>query len=72
MYTILKTSGTKKLVTTEAPALFAALVLSELLYKFGSFTVECLAFLSTWFVISFLVNTFVLHRYAKAKNINPD
>lgn len=57
MYTIVKTSGAKKLLATEAPAFILSLFLAESLYKFGSFTLECLAFLATWFIISFLVTT---------------
>ncbi len=31
-----------------------ALVIAEFFYKFHSFLLECLAFLVTWFVLSFL------------------
>ena len=67
MYTILKTSGSKKMLATEAPVFLIALLLAERLYKFGSFTVECLAFLGTWFIISFLVNTIFLHPNKRKK-----
>ena len=33
-----------------------ALVVTEMFYKFHSFTLECLAFLVTWFVIDALLN----------------
>lgn len=65
MYTFFKTTGASKLAATEAPALFSALILSELLYKFGSFTMECLAFLATWYSISFVLNSFKLPRLNK-------
>jgi hypothetical protein len=57
MYTFLKTIGFSKFVAIEAPALFVALLLSELLYKFGSFMIECVAFLATWYVISYFLNS---------------
>lgn len=67
MYTILKTGGAKKLLATEAPALIFSLFLAENLYKFGSFTLECLAFLATWFLTSFLVTT-IFFSQDKRKN----
>jgi uncharacterized membrane protein len=59
MYTILKYQGVKKFVITEMPALGTSLLISEGLYKFGSFILECSAFLITWYGISFLINKFV-------------
>jgi hypothetical protein len=56
MYTILKDQGAKKFIVSELPALGAALILSEGLYKFGSFILECSAFLVTWYGASFLFN----------------
>ena len=35
----------------QGPALAGSIVLAELFYKFHSFTLECLAFLATWFVL---------------------
>ncbi|WP_340199847.1 hypothetical protein [Ascidiimonas sp. W6] len=31
--------------------LAASLILGELFFKFGSFTLECLSFLITWFIL---------------------
>jgi hypothetical protein len=56
MYTLVKGSGAKKLMSAEMPAIALALVLAETLYKFGSFLLECSAFLFTWYIISFLFN----------------
>ena len=36
----------------EAPAMLGSLVVAELFYKFHSFTLECICFLGTWFVLS--------------------
>jgi hypothetical protein len=43
-------------VAREAVPLASALVLAELLYKFHSFTLEAVAFLATWFVLSALAS----------------
>jgi len=51
MYTLLRSVPISNLLTLQAPALLASFVISELFYKFHSFTLECLAFLVTWFVI---------------------
>ncbi len=36
-------------VIEQAPTLGTSLLLAELFYKFHSFTLECLAFLATWY-----------------------
>ncbi len=42
---------TSERVAVHAPAVVAAMVVAELFYRFGSFTLECLAFLATWYAI---------------------
>lgn len=37
------------------PALALSLLVAELFYRFGSFAVECLAFLLTWLVLDGIV-----------------
>ena len=37
----------------------AALVIAELFYKFHSFTLECVAFLATWFVLDVVLEAAV-------------
>lgn len=48
MYTAMRDLG-RKFVADEAPAFAVAFVVAELFYKFHSFTLECLAFLATWY-----------------------
>jgi hypothetical protein len=43
-------------VAREGVTFLAALVVAEFLYKFHSFTLECLAFLVTWAALSGLVD----------------
>jgi hypothetical protein len=40
----------KEIFTAEVPSLMGALVVAELFYRFHSFTLECVAFLATWWV----------------------
>ena len=51
MFELLRSSTLRQLVARQAPALAISLVVAELFYKFGSFTLECLGFLATWFVL---------------------
>ena len=51
MYTLIKSVAPRELLTVQAPTLVAALAIAELWYKFGSFLLEAVAFLATWFVL---------------------
>ena len=51
MFELIRSVPLRRLLFRQAPALVASLVIAELFYKFGSFTLECLGFLATWFVI---------------------
>lgn len=51
MFELLRSSTLRQLLARQAPALVISLVVAELFYKFGSFTLECLSFLVTWFVL---------------------
>ena len=50
MYTLTRILPTRALVLEQAPALGGALLVAEVFYKFHSFTLECLAFLATWYI----------------------
>lgn len=65
MYTLFRSLSGRQLVTTQAPAFLAAFLIAEFFYKFHSFTLECLAFLATWFIIDLGV-TIVGSRLAPA------
>jgi hypothetical protein len=55
MYTLLSSLSLKRIGLEQLPAIAIAWVIAELLYKFHSFTLECLAFLATWFVIDLAI-----------------
>ena len=54
MHDLIHSTSLKRLLVLESPALLLALVVAEFFYKFGSFTLECLAFLPTWYAFSSL------------------
>ena len=57
MYTLFRSISLRALLATQAPALIISFVIAELFYKFHSFTLECLAFLATWFVVDALATS---------------
>ena len=51
MFELLRSSPLRHLLPRQAPALALSLLVAELFFRFGSFTLECLGFLATWFVL---------------------
>lgn len=65
MYTLLQTLPMRRLLLEQAPAIAGAWLLAELFYKFHSFTLECAAFLATWFLFDLLIQSIArLAQYA--------
>jgi hypothetical protein len=51
MFQLLAHLGKHDLALRQLPAFMISFVLASFFYRFGSFALECLAFLATWFVI---------------------
>jgi len=51
MYTLIRLISIRQLFIEQLPALGFSIFIAELFYKFHSFTLECLAFLATWYAI---------------------
>ena len=58
MFNLIRTLPTSTLLRVELPAIAMADIIAESFYKFGSFTLEALSFLATWYVISMIFNRF--------------
>ena len=56
MYSLLRGKGAPHRLAREIPALAVSVVIAELFYHFHSFSLECLAFLSTWLVLSVAIH----------------
>jgi hypothetical protein len=56
MYSFIKKATVREKYRVELPSLSLALLVAEFLYKFHSFTLECVAFLATWYVVSSVVS----------------
>jgi hypothetical protein len=54
MYTLLKTTGVKTALSQELPGFAVALLVAQLFFKWGSFSLELIGFLVTWWVLTFL------------------
>ena len=54
MLTLIKNLNERVLIT-EAPSLLLSLLMTEFLFKFHSFTLECLTFLALWTVLSAII-----------------
>jgi hypothetical protein len=55
MFTMLREIPVRRLLSEQLPAFSGAFLLAETFYKFGSFTLEMVAFLATWFAIDAII-----------------
>jgi hypothetical protein len=51
MYTLTRSIPLRHLLLEQVPALMISFVIAEMFYKFHSFTLECMSFLATWYVL---------------------
>ena len=51
MFTLFRLLPVKRLALEQLSAMLPAWIIAEVFYKFHSFTLECSAFLATWFVL---------------------
>lgn len=51
MYSFTRQLPLPQMLLQQLPMLTVSIVIAEVFYKFHSFTLECLAFLATWYVI---------------------
>lgn len=65
MYTLIRSRPLRRLLLEQAPALGTSLIVAELFYKFHSFTLECIAFLATWYVFD-AATQFLLNAWSTA------
>jgi hypothetical protein len=68
MYTLIKSISLRYLVVEQLPAIGISLVIAEVFYKFHSFTLECIAFLATWFVLDVAIKS-ILDFFSKRSDI---
>lgn len=57
MYTLSQLLPWQRLLAEQGPTFLLAFLIAEFFYKFHSFTLECLAFLATWFLFDLILQT---------------
>jgi hypothetical protein len=57
MYTLIRSLEIPRILSEQLPLVLVSLFIAELFYKFHSFTLECLAFLATWFVLDLVMQS---------------
>jgi hypothetical protein len=57
MYTLMTNVSLRKGLISEGPCLLLSMLVAEAFYKFHSFSLEFLAMLATWLVLSYLVSS---------------
>ena len=61
MFSLIKDLGLRVAAKQEAVPFLIAFGIAEFFFKFHSFALECLAFLATWFVLSFVQSLLFPH-----------
>ena len=56
MYSLLHSLSLSRIALEQLPAAAGALIVAEIFYKFGSFSLECLAFLATWYAFDLVLS----------------
>jgi hypothetical protein len=56
MFTLIRLLPPRQLLLEQLPAFTISFVIAELFYKFHSFTLECMAFLLTWYVLDAILS----------------
>lgn len=59
MYETIKQFGVLQFLAREAIPISLSLIIAELFYKFHSFTLEALAFLATWYMLSAITSLLI-------------
>lgn len=59
MYSLVRNLHRRQDLLVEGTACLASFVIAELFFKFHSFTLECAAFLATWFSLSYVLTLIV-------------
>jgi len=57
MYTLIRSLPISRLLLEQLPAAGGALIIAEAFYKFHSFTLECIAFLATWYGLDLFLSS---------------
>ena len=68
MYQFMLVIAREGKATRQAPAFLVSFLVAAVFYRFHSFALECLAFLATWFVLDFVIETAASTAARRAKS----
>jgi len=66
MYQLFKQAGLRKFLLIESIPFAISMLVTESFFKLGSFTLECLAFLSGWYFLGWIASS-LLQRNAEKR-----
>ena len=64
MFSLLRSLPRQQLFLKQLPLFVISLSIAEAFFKFHSFTLECVAFLLTWFALDYIA-TFIMRRMVR-------
>lgn len=56
MYSLIKTNGIRRLLEREFAPFALALLIAQIWFKWGSFSLELIGFIAVWFVLGFVAD----------------
>ena len=65
MYMLIRNLGIREWLVRQSPVLIGSLAIAEVFYKFGSFLLEAIAFLATWFCLDAITEFFIKRKQKK-------
>lgn len=66
MFQLLASISRQELAARQLPAFLTSFLIGTLFYRFGSFALECLAFVATWFALDAITQVVLTQRRGKA------
>lgn len=66
MFQLLVRINRQELAARQLPAFLTSFLIGTLFYRFGSFALECLAFMATWFALDSIAQVVLTQRRGKA------
>ena len=73
MHRFIKSMTTREILAEQVPAMTLSMLIAEMFYKFHSFTLECLAFLGTWYLLDLLIRLVfkLISHFARTNKTRP-
>lgn len=70
MFQLFKFLSMQQLALQQLPVFLISFMIAAFFYKFGSFAIECVAFLATWAVLDFIADKLIVRSGVPLQNAN--